>query len=221
MTRGAVPRTERGNRAMKRSRRASRIAVIVATVVAACVAVAGGASAAEVPPAGAGLVLDLPLAVAETQVAQADAVAAAVIANASNPDVTCGNPTPVGVAVVPPTNVGSLAIVNGQDLASGQGTCASLQAGTWDATLDLVVEYRQAAGSWFPIDRCLSRTTTPASGGLVAEVVGQPFLCATQPGSEAAGEPHRVHAFLTNSITGVTYEGYSDVFLTPDASVLA
>jgi hypothetical protein len=156
---------------------------------------------------------DLPLAIAETQLDITRALADGALLNAENPEATCANPVTTSSPVVPPVNVPRTLAVWGQDQAEGAGTCASLQLSPYSVTLRVVVEWRSGPSSWEEIGGCDGTSSAPASLGVGVAVVPA-FLCAYDSAGEAAGKPHRAHAYLTNSATGSTYQGYSGVYLT-------
>lgn len=163
---------------------------------------------------------DLALAVAETETAIALSAADAARANVENPEVTCANPTPLGSLVVPPVHVPNVVSVSGQDQAEGEGHCVSLQSRSYSVSLVVVVEAWHGPGQWNPIEACVSSNERPSAAGVGVAVV-IPFLCPYDAAGAAAGKPHRAHAILKNSVTGVEYHGYSQVYLTPQEDDLA
>lgn len=192
-----------------------RRALVRAATTAAC---AASLLVTTAPGVSAGAT-DLVLAIAETEAAIALSVADAARANVEHPDVTCANPLTAGVVVVPPVHVPRTVSVHGQDLATGEGHCASLQGRSYTVTLRVVVQWRDSTGSWNALGPEGHESASSTAG--VAVVVVRPFLTGYDPAGEAAGKPHRVYAVLTNSLTGVPYEGYSQVFLTPQGDEVA
>lgn len=162
---------------------------------------------------------DLPLAIAETELARSVAVADAVQYNVEEPEVTCANPTVFGSVVTPAVYVRDTVAVWGRDQAEGAGECQSLQKDAFTATLRVAVEWRDRTGTWREIPNCFGTVTTPASDGVARPVV-QPFMCPIDPAAEAAARPRRVHGVLTTSVKARAYRGYSPVYASPHESMI-
>lgn len=158
---------------------------------------------------------DLPLAIAETELARAQAAADAARYNAESPgEVTCANPDVAGASVVPPVHRPGTVSLWGKDYAWGEGHCVSLQRDRYSATLRVEVEWRNAPGKWEPVPGCAS-TSTVTSGDGVATPVVQPYRCDIDPAHPMATAPRRVHGYLSTTINSKVYEGYGPVYLSP------
>ncbi|HEX8004364.1 MAG TPA: hypothetical protein VF519_16885 [Mycobacteriales bacterium] len=188
-----------------------RLALPIATATALLVA---GAPAAHAAPT------DLALATAETEVAIATAAVRAAQHNVDSPEVTCATPAVAGTLVVPPVYRDGVGSVWGIDQAAGEGHCASFQELRYSVTLLVEVQAWVGPNTWTRIPGCFASNSMPAFNGAGNAVV-TPFLCTYDPAGIAAGKPHRVHGQLTNSATGKVYDGYSQVYLTPQPDDLA
>jgi len=187
---------------------------------AATAAVATTALLLAAAPRASAEATDLPLAIAETSAAAARAAADALRYNTESPEVTCANPNVSGAAVVPPVYHPGTVAVWGKDVAQGEGHCVSLQPTRYTVSIEVVVEWRYAPNDWRVIPGCTSSSSAPASDGYAVTVV-LPFRCEFDPAGPAAGMPHRVHGFLTNSVTTRVYEGFSPVYLAPQDDDMA
>ena len=183
--------------------RTLRRAGLVAAVATVAVATAGTPASATLDPAA------LALAQAQTDVDLSLAVADAATTNASNPDVTCANPVPVGAPATVPFDyvVGE---TYGFDAVDATGYCVSLQGRDYWGTLSVFVQYQAAPNSAFSnIPGCTSSSSGPANGG-VLNLVAPPVTCKYELGQAWTGKPHRAYAILTNSqVPTATYEAPS------------
>lgn len=152
--------------------------------------------------------VELSLAIAETNLAMSLAAADGALLNAAAaPNISCGNPVPVGAAVTPGADT-LVAVVKGSDVAEAEGQCVSLTGQSFTVAVWYEVEYRAISGGWVS-----AGCTGSGSGRSIAGVgvaVAEPRLCAYAPGAASAGRPHRVHAYLTNDVSGGLWEGYSE-----------
>jgi len=142
----------------------------------------------------------------------ASASVSASIQNVNSPDITCGNPTAVGTVVTPATDAHPAGTVDGNDVGNGTGECVTLQGTAFTAKLVTQIEYLPKGGMLFqPIPGCASTATATAIAG-VAPVVVPEVTCNYTATSPYAGQPHRVHSILTNTLTTNIYDGFSQPY---------
>jgi hypothetical protein len=176
-----------------------RTGELLATAVAVVVTVCAMAT-----PASAGTPAD-PVAVHAMDIASAEV--GNVLANASDPNITCSDPKVTGMVVTPNRDFG-VVLVRGNDVAVAEGECISLTNRSFSIDLTVTVErWDEDVNDYSPI--CSASGSAANVRGTGVAAVPAEALCTYAYPKGSLAPVHRAHAILTNSLNDTVRESYS------------